>query len=95
MNWNKIKSEVLKELNSSERNLANPIIRTNAMESLEVLLKDVILGHPQLLLQLDKESLLEGLAKLKKLNSAEKSIVNHVYNVLERKPIPMKKKRTQ
>ncbi len=94
MDWDKIKREVLKELNSPERNLANPTIRTYALESIEELLKNVILVHPELLLQIDKKNLVEGLSKLKKLNGAEKSVLNHVYNVLEKKPIPMKKNRT-
>lgn len=92
MKWNEIKSEIIKELNSAERNLSNPMIRTNALESVEELLKNVILAHPQLLLQLNKNSLLEGLSKLKKLNSAEKSVVNHIYALLSNEEIPIKRR---
>ncbi len=87
MKWEEIKNEILSELNSPERNLANPMIRTKALEKIEDLLKEVILANPQLLNKIGKETFLKGLLKLKKLNSAEKSIVNHIFDVLEGSPI--------
>ena len=64
MNWKNIKSTILADLNSSERNLTNPEIRTNALESIEGLLKELILSNPQLLLKLEKDVVVKELAKM-------------------------------
>jgi hypothetical protein len=92
MNWLEVKNKILDELNNEERNLSDSSIRTNALISLEKLLKEIIIENPELLLKIGKENLLNSLTKIKKLNGAEKSIVNHVFNVLNEEPIPLKKK---
>lgn len=93
MDWITIKQSILNELNSQERNLANPQIRTNALTSIESILGPLIVANPKLLSKIGKADLLESLSKLKKLNSAEKSIVNHIYQVLNSEPIPIKKRK--
>jgi hypothetical protein len=93
MNWEEIKSKVIEELNNPDRNLSNPDIRANALKSIEGLLKEVIIANPDLLQKIEKSSLLDSMEKLKKLNSAEKSVVNHIYAVLEGKEIPIKKRK--
>lgn len=92
MDWKEIKIKILSELNSPERNLSNPCIRTNALESIEGLLKEVIIANPSLLLRIEKISLLGSMEKLKKLNGAEKSIVNNIYDILEGNEMPIKKR---
>lgn len=93
MTWKKIKTEITRELNNPERDLAKPQIRTRALDSVERLLKEVLLAQPQLLLKLEKKNLVKALMQLKKLNGAEKSVINHIYNVLAGEPIPAHKKK--
>lgn len=93
MNWQNIKSNIIFELNDNNRNLKNPQIRTNALEKIENMLKELILSNPSLLLILQKELVISELSKMKKLNSAEKSIVNHVFSVLNNQSIPINKRK--
>ena len=92
MNWADIKYNIITELNSKKRDLADPRIRTNSLVGIESKIGILIQSNPELLLKIGKEDLLKSLNKLKKLNSAEKSIINHIYDVLEGKQIPIRKK---
>lgn len=89
MNWKKIKKSIKSQLLS--RNLTNPNIRLNALESIENLMDKSLLSNPIRLLSIPKKTLKENLAKNKKLNGAETSIINHIYDVLNGTPIPSRK----
>jgi hypothetical protein len=86
MSWKEIILSIQKQLLS--RNLSNPKIRLNALESIENLIDKKYIENPNLLLEIGKEKLKADLSKKKNLNSAEKSIVNHLYDVINGKPIP-------
>ncbi|OGU41365.1 MAG: hypothetical protein A3K31_08560 [Ignavibacteria bacterium RIFOXYA12_FULL_35_25] len=84
MKWIELKSKVHQLLLS--RNLSNPNIRLNALNNLEELFRkhfpDVI-SDPNVLLRYDKTNFKELVAKHKKLNSAESSVINNLYQFLE------------
>lgn len=86
MNWEQLKGEVRNLLLS--RNLSDPNIRLNALRNLDDLfLKRFpeIIKNPSLLLNHNKNDLKDELAKLKsnkKLNSAESSVINNLYQIL-------------
>lgn len=80
MNWTEIKQAIRKHLQSI--GLANPNIRLNALNSIEKLLDKEYIQNPNLFLLIDKDDLKESLSKKKKLNSAEKSIINHIYDTI-------------
>lgn len=83
MTWNEIKRSIISDLNN--RDLADPNIRINALERLEVIMKShfkEILADPSLLKKIDKNVLKDRLAKYKTngtLNGAESSVVNEIY----------------
>jgi len=84
--WVNIKFAIQRELKS--RNLAQPRIRLSALDRLESLLIRTYPGfrsNPAVLLSLDKREVEGALARLKdngKLNSAERSVLNNVFQVL-------------
>ncbi len=83
MDWQEIKASILKGL--GDRNLANPRIRINALESIERLIKTNYPGYiqkPKELLLVGKNDFKERLSKYKKLNSAETSIINNLFDVI-------------
>lgn len=84
MKWIELKSKVRQLLLS--RNLSNPNIRLNALNNLENLFnnhfKDVI-TDPQVLLRYGKSNFKEKVSKIKKLNSAESSVINNLFQSLE------------
>jgi hypothetical protein len=88
MNWNEIRISIINDLNS--RGLANPNIRINALERLEVIMKShfkEILDDPSKLKKIDKNDFKERLAKFKtngNLNGAESSVINEIYYRIER-----------
>ena len=75
MTWNEIKRSIISDLNN--RGLANPSIRINALERIEVIIKShfkEILADPSLLKKIDKNVFKDRLAKYKTngtLNGAE------------------------
>jgi len=91
MNWKEVKQSITKQL--LERDLSDPRIRLNALACVENLIEGKFVDKPLLLLTIDKNVLKEDLAKKKmlNLNGAEKSIINHIYDVLNGKPIPRRK----
>lgn len=83
MTWYELKSFVMVLLCS--RDLKNPRIRLNALESLEKLIKvhfPDIFSNPTKLLIIDKNSFKDKLSHYKKLNSAESSVINNFYELL-------------
>lgn len=86
MNWEQLKSKVRNLLIS--RNLSDPNIRLNALKNLDYLFSKrypEIINNPSLLLNHKKNDLKDELAKLKsnkKLNSAESSVINNLYQIL-------------
>lgn len=78
MDWKEIKKEITKQLKSEERDLATDR-RLSALELIEKIMPDVYLKNPTFLKQIGKERLLNELALKKKLNGAEKGIINHIY----------------
>lgn len=85
MNWEAIKKSIQDDLNS--RNLKNPNIRLNALDRIENLLKihyPELINNPKIEFNLiDKKELKEKLGVYKdqnKINSAESSIINEIYN---------------
>lgn len=84
MEWFELKSKVRQLLLS--RKLSSPNIRLNALNNLEELFRkhfpDVV-SDPNTLLRYDKASFKELVARYKKLNSAENSIINNLYQLLE------------
>jgi len=86
MNWNEIRISIINDLNT--RKLVNPNIRINALEKLESIMKSnfkEILSDPSLLKKIDKNVFKERLAKFKpngKLNGAESSVINNIYDKL-------------
>lgn len=88
MEWGYIKGSIKKQL--LERNLSNPNIRINALDRVEQLIDRKFLDQPILLLDLGKERLKNILSKRKKLNSAECSVINHIYDVLNGRHIPFR-----
>jgi len=84
MNWIELKEKIIKLL--YERNLSNPNIRLNALLRLEGIIKSNfrdIYNNPSILLQIDKNKFKEMISSYKKLNSAESSIINNFYQLLE------------
>jgi len=84
MKWIELKSKVRQLLLS--RNLANPNIRLNALNNLEDLFKSYfpeVISDPHTLLKYDKNRFKELVSKRKKLNSAESSVINNFYQILE------------
>lgn len=84
MNWFELKNRIINLLLS--RDLANPNIRINALSRLEGILKthfNDIYNNPSLLLKIDKNDFKEKISKYKKLNSAESSVINNFYQILE------------
>ena len=84
MNWSNLKERVIQLL--SERNLADPNIRLRALSRLEEILRlhfNDIYNNPSLLLQIEKNKFKEMVSFYKKLNSAESSIINNFYQILE------------
>lgn len=86
MNWKETKLSIQKQLLT--RDLAKPEIRLNALERMESLIDKTYMDNPTQLLTLGKEKLINLLAKKKKLSGAELSVVNHIYDVLNGRPIP-------
>jgi hypothetical protein len=87
MHWQDVK-EAIRELLQS-RNLANPRIRLNALESIDRLL-DVhfpnIKSNPETIRNYSKAELIEVLSTSKsngRLNSAEISVLNNIYQIVE------------
>ncbi len=99
MTWQDVKTSVREELLS--RGLSDPRIRLGALESLERLLSErypELIQQPGLIANYPKAVMVKTLAPLKengKLNSAEKSVLNNVYQILEgrslRKPSQAKR----
>ena len=91
MTWQDVKVSIQEELLS--RGLSDPHIRLNALESLQRLLitrYPNLIQQPSLILSHPKVRIAESLAALKpngKLNSAEKSVLNNVYQVVEGKDL--------
>lgn len=73
--------------------LVEPEIRLNALESIEGLLGEKIIETPALLLEIDKAALISQLAKQKKLNDAELSIINHIYDLINGRQISFRVKK--
>jgi len=89
MTWNNIKQSIKTQLLS--RNLVNPNIRLNALDHIETIIDKKFISNPIKLLSIHKQVLKDQLGKKKKLNSAESSIINHIYDVLNGNPIPRRK----
>lgn len=86
--WPILKRAVINEL--ATRNLKSPGTRKNALEKIEEYLRNGDLkeyyNKPELILEVDKNKFKEMLTKRKTyaLNDAESSIVNEIYNQLEK-----------
>jgi hypothetical protein len=93
MDWTTIKNKIIEELNSKERDLARPSIRMGALNRIEERLDNEIIANPKILNTIGKKTLVDSLSKIKKLNGAEKSVVNHIYDVLNGRQIPMRKRK--
>ena len=88
MEWTEIKKEIIDVLH--QRNLADPNIRINALERIEgILVKHFndYYNDPGLLLQIDKDTFKKQVGQIKSLNSAESSIINNIYQILEGIPL--------
>ena len=94
MEWKIIKQEITKQLKSEERGLASDR-RLQALEAIDKLLPEVYKSNTTFLKQIGKESFLKELALKKKLNGAEKGIINHIFSVLEGELIPIKKRKQE
>ncbi len=84
MDWQHLKMLIIKEL--QDRNLANPYIRINALERISDMFKKHYpdyYNEPTLLLSVAKADLIKDLSKYKKLNSAESSIINTIFETLK------------
>ncbi|MBI9036650.1 MAG: 30S ribosomal protein THX [Bacteroidales bacterium] len=84
INIDELKEKVIKLL--SDKNLAKPNIRLNALNKLVEILKsdfETIYNKPLLLLKIEKNEFKEKVSQIKKLNSAESSIINNFYKILE------------
>lgn len=84
MKWIELKSKIRQLLLS--RNLSNPNIRLNALDNLESLFKNYykdVITDPKVLLRYGKTNFKEKISKIKKLNSAESSIINNIFQFLE------------
>ena len=93
MNWIAIKNKIIEELNCEERALKKPGIRMGALNRIEERLDHDIITNPKILNAIGKKTLVDSLSKAKKLNGAEKSVINHIYDVLNGRQIPMRKKK--
>ncbi len=87
MDFSEVKKSIKEDLLS--RDLKNPSIRLNAIESIEMLLKlkiQEMLSNPIKLIELlDKNELKNILSELKKnerINDAESSIINEIYYLI-------------
>ena len=83
MTWTEVKLKIKRLLES--RNLSKPQIRLNALARLDELLGRClpeVIRDPATILNYDKADVISKLEKLKKLNSAEKSIINNIYQVV-------------
>lgn len=82
-NWIEIKSDIQNSL--MKRNLKNPKIRLNALDKIETILKDKFLKYIDDInefKEINKDTFKNNIAKFKdnkKLNGAEKSIVNEIF----------------
>lgn len=82
-NWIEIKSDIQNSL--MKRNLKNPKIRLNALDKIEAILKEKSLKYIDDInefKEIDKDTFKNDIAKFKdnkKLNGAEKSIVNEIF----------------
>ena len=84
MLWIELKAKIIQLI--EEKELADKNIRLNALKSLEHLIKSNfpdIYRNPDSLLQKDKNEFKKELAKHKKLNGAESSVVNNFYQILQ------------
>jgi hypoxanthine-DNA glycosylase len=88
--WTTIKKRI--ETTLKTRGLKNPNIRLNALKSIDSILDDKYKVEPLGLLKIDKKKIKEELSRKKgsNLNSAESSIINHIYDVINDKPLPIK-----
>jgi hypothetical protein len=89
MNWIKIKSEIRSELLS--RKLKEPNRRLNELDNLEKLFrlhfKKYIENPTQMFRAIDKNDFKEAVSKYKlngKLNAAESSLINEIYNQINK-----------
>ncbi|MFT5366086.1 MAG: hypothetical protein ACI8V2_001028 [Candidatus Latescibacterota bacterium] len=83
MTWAGVTLRIRRILASQDRK--NPHIRLNALDNLERLLRmqmPEVIGHPEVILELDKAVVIEMLEQIKRLNGAERSVLNTVYQVL-------------
>ena len=88
--WNEIKISIEKDLRNS--GLKNPNIRINALKSIDSILDNKYKNEPLDLINIDKKKIKEELSRKKgyDLNAAESSIINHIYNVINNEPLPIK-----
>ncbi len=83
MNWNEIKRSIIDDLQS--RDLSDPSIRINALESVENIMKSHLkemLNHPSIIKKIEKNEFKKQIAFYKSnrtLNDAESSVINEIY----------------
>jgi len=88
--WNKIIIRIEKELRNS--GLKNPNIRLNALKKIDSILDNKYKNEPSDLLKIGKLNIKVELIREKgyDLNSAELSIINHIFTVINNEPLPIK-----
>lgn len=92
MNWNEVKAEIIKQLKSEIRDLKTDR-RLLALDVIDNILPPIYKTRISILKQIGKDSIISELSSKKKLHSAEVSIINNIFSVLNGEPIPIKKRK--